>query len=275
MKYLYGRNVFITGGSSGIGLATAELFAANGYIVYAGSRHPAAEVRSFPGGGEIRPVMIDVCDDESVEKAAETVLAQADIGIVIHCAGIGIACSGEESPPDAVAALFETNFTGVLRVNSRFLPHLRRRGGGRGVCIMIGSVASVYAIPFQSHYSASKAAVDSYSRALRMELRDFGVRVSVINPGDTATGFTGARRYEIDEDSPYYNACRAAVAKMEKDERSGRPPSSVAREILKLCERSNPPVHKVVGADYKLLVFLRRLLPGAAIEFILRKMYLG
>ena len=108
-----------------------------------------------------------------------------------------------------------------------------------------------------------------------MELRDFGIRVSVVSPGDTSsTGFAAARRYEIDEDSPYYKDCRTAVEKMEKDEQSGRPPSSVAKIILKLCTRKSPPIHTVVGFDYKLLVFMRRLLPERLIGCLLRSMYL-
>ena len=270
MEQIYGKYVFITGGSSGIGLATAELLAKNGYIVYSASRNPP-EIRCFDGGGEIRPVALDVCDPQSVDSAAQAVLSEADVGIVIHCAGIGTACAGEDFPPSAVA-LMDTNFNGALRVNSRFLPALRRRGGG--LCIIIGSVAGVYSIPFQSHYSASKAALYSYAKALRMELGDFGVRVSVISPGDTATEFTNARKIDIDEDSPHYKACIAAVSKMEQDEKNGRPPSSVAQVVLKLCGRKNPPAHKVVGADYKLLVFLRRLLPESLIERLLRSMYM-
>jgi len=269
-KHLYGKNVFLTGGSSGIGLSAAELFAKSGYIVYAGSRNPALGVRKFSGGGEIRPIAIDVCSEESVDRAAKAVLTEADIGIVIHCAGVGIACAGEDFV-QGVTSLFDTNLYGLLRVNSRFLPHLRTRGGG--ICIMIGSVAAVYSLPFQSHYSASKAATVSYAKALRMELRQHHVRVSVVSPGDTATGFTDARKYETDENSPHFDALCAAVKKMEKDEIDGRPPLSVARAVFKVCARKNPPIHTIVGFDYKLLVFLSRLLPERMIEFLLRSIY--
>jgi len=269
----YGKNVFLTGGSSGIGLATAELFASNGFTVYAASRNPRLEPAPFPGGGGIRPVALDVRDMRSVGEAARNVLEQADIGIVIHCAGIGIACPAEEYPAEAVEGLLETNLEGVMRVNSRFLPHLRERGGG--LCVMIGSVAGVFPIPFQSHYSASKAALDIYAGALRMELRDYNVRVSVIMPGDTDTGFTDARVYAVANTSPYYTDCLRTTQKMEKDERSGGPPNSCARAILKLSARKDPPARKVIGFSYKLLVFLKRLLPDRLAMFILRAMYMG
>ena len=273
MKYIYGKNIFLTGGSSGIGLATAELFAANGYTVFAASRNPSTEILSYDGGGEIRPVSLDVRDSHSVEAAVDTVLAQADIGIVIHCAGIGIACPGEEFPEEAVTDLIETNFTGVLRLNSRILPHLRDRGCG--LCVIVGSVAGVFPIPYQSHYCASKAALDLYAASLRIELRACGVRVSLVMPGDTKTGFTAARKYEIDETSPSYESCIRAVKKMEKDEINGYPPQSIARGIIKISNRKNPPARKIIGLDYKLLDLLRRLLPDRTVEYIIRSIYIG
>ena len=272
-KYTYGKNIFLTGGSSGIGLAAAELFAESGYTVFAASREPPTEVRKFNSGGEIRPVTLDVRDAVSVENAVKSVLNQADIGIVIHCAGIGMACAGEESPADAVSNLMETNFTGVLRVNSHILPHLRNRGCG--LCVIVGSVAGVFPIPYQSHYCASKAALDLYAVSLRMELRRYGVRVSLLMPGDTNTGFTNARKYEIEESSPFYDDCIRAVGKMEKDERGGYQPISAARAILKLSKTKNPPARKTVGFDYKLLVFLRRVLPDRIVELLLRMIYIG
>ena len=272
LKYRYGKNVFLTGGSSGIGLITAELFAKSGFRVFAASRNPASDIRRFPGGGEIDPVKLDVRDPQSVNSAADYVLAQADIGIVIHSAGIGIACPGEEFPSDPVFDLFETNFTGVLRINSRILPHLRQRGSG--LCVIISSLASIFAVPYQSHYCSSKAALDQYAAALRMELREYGVRICLIMPGDTNTGFTGARKYYIDERSPYYKKCLSAVKIMEKDELGGCPPHSAAQAILRVSRRKNPPLRTIVGLNYKLFAFLKRLLPDRVVETVLRKMYM-
>jgi len=93
-------------------------------------------------------------------------------------------------------------------------------------------------------------------------------------PGDTNTGFTGARTYEIDENSPYYGACLKAVRKMENDELNGHSPTSVARVVLKLSTRKNPRTRTIVGFDYRMLAFLRRFVPDRFIEYVLRTMYL-
>ena len=272
MKYIYGKNVFLTGGSSGIGMATAELFADSGYTVYSASRNPKMQRCQYVGGGEIIPISLDVRCMDSVKEVAESVLTQTDIGIVIHCAGVGIAGAGEEYHATAIEDLMDTNFNGVLRVNNCFLPHLRKRGSG--LCIIVGSVGGVFPIPFQSHYCASKAALDLYSEALGMELHKYGVHVSLIMPGDTNTGFTTARKYEIAESSPYYSDCVSAVGKMEKDELNGKSPGSVARVILKLVCRKKPPARVTVGFEYKLLMFLKRLLPNRLVLFLLRKVYI-
>ena len=107
-----------------------------------------------------------------------------------------------------------------------------------------------------------------------MELHSFGVNVSLVMPGDTSTGFTGVRRYLTEKSSPFHDECIRAVKKMENDERSGYPPVSAAKTILKLCSSKNPPARKVVGVDYKMLTFIRRLLPDKTIMYLLRKVYL-
>jgi len=272
MNYPYGREVLLTGGSSGIGLACSELLAKNGYIVYSASRNPKSEVITFGGGGEIRPVKMDVSNAASVGEACSEILSRASIGIIIHSAGIGIACPAEDFPPGAVSDLMATNFMGILHLNSLILPHFRRRGSG--LCIMVSSVASIFPIPFQSHYCASKSALEAYAGALRMELSDFNIKVALVLPGDTNTGFTNARSYALPENSPHYASCIKSVAKMEKDELSGRPPSSVAEVIYKLIGKKNPPLRSVVGFDYKVLAFAKRLLPERLVEFLLKKMYM-
>jgi len=131
-------------------------------------------------------------------------------------------------------------------------------------------------IPMQSHYSSSKYALEAYVEAVGMEMRRFGVRAVILEPGDTSTGFTDARqKYAPTPDSPYAGVCEKSVAAMEKDERHGAPPTSVSDVVLKLIGRKNPPVRVAIGLPYKALMFAKRLLPDRLVRFILGKMYLS
>lgn len=267
MQNRYGTQVFITGAGSGLGRACAEFFAKAGCQVTGVSRH-CAEKTETVGSGAIRTLPMDVNDEESIRRVVE---ALDRIDIVIHCAGFGIAGACEDTPIELARAQMETNYFGVLRVNAQVLPKMRAQG--KGLVLIVSSIAGRIGIPFQSHYSSSKFALEAYAEALRIECAPFGIRVSLLEPGDTKTGFTGARSKELDCNSPYYEVCSRSVAKMERDEQNGKPPESVAAAALKLAGRKNPPVRVAIGAEYKALMALKRFLPDKIIERILKSMY--
>jgi len=271
MRYPYGKSILITGASSGIGLAAAELFARAGYTVYAASRHC-----DETADGPVTNIKMDVRDEASVLRARDIVETRGGVGILLHCAGMGIAGAAEDTPEEAVRAQFEANYFGVLRVNRVFLPMLRsrmREERGGGLVLIMSSVAGRVPLPYQSHYSATKYALDTYAQSLRMEGGRFGLRAALIEPGDTKTGFTQARRMAVPEGSPYAQNCQSAIARMAKDEQNGATPETAARAALKLAGKKNPPVHVTVGAAYKLVMFLRRVLPARRVESILSGMY--
>ena len=261
----YPKTVLVTGASSGIGKETADLFAMNGFTVYAASRHPLETKNK-----SIIPVQMDVTDLESVRRAAEKI---DSLGIIINCAGFGISGSAEMTPSDRAHAQMETNYFGVLNVNSVFLPKLRQNP--RSLVLITSSVAGLVPIPYQSHYSSSKYALEAYAQALRIEAGQFGVKVCLVEPGDTKTGFTKARSNDEPEDSPYYKECRAAVEQMALDEQTGKPADSVAKVFLKIAFRSNPPVRCAVGFGYKALALLSRLLPARMVNWIIKLIYIG
>jgi short-subunit dehydrogenase len=251
----YGDSVLVTGASSGIGAAVARLFADAGYRVYAASRSG--------------PLKMDVTSDESVATAVAEL--PADLGIVVHCAGMGIAGAAEDTPLADARDQMEINYFGVLRVNQAVLPRMRERGNG--LVVIVGSVAGVVPIPFQSHYSSSKFALEAYAECLAMESRPFGIRVALVAPGDTKTGFTAARRMAVPEGSPYGGAAARAVAVMAKDEQDGAAPEDVAKAILRLTRRADPPARVTVGASYKAVTALRRALPTRLFDQLVARAY--
>ena len=257
--------VLVTGASSGIGKETADLFAMNGFTVYAASRHPKTTTNP-----SIIPMEMDVTDPASISKAAEKI---DELGIIVHCAGFGISGSAEMTPLERAKAQLETNYFGVLNVNNAFLPLLRKNG--RSLVLITSSVAGLVAIPYQSHYSSSKYAIEAYAQALRMEASQFGVRVALVEPGDTKTGFTKARTSDEPEGSPYYEQCKGAVEHMAHDEQNGKSPDSVAKVFLKLAFRKNPPIRCAVGFDYKTLAFLVKILPARLANWIVKMIYIG
>ena len=264
-KSPYLMKVLVTGASSGIGKETADLFALNGFTVYAASRHPKETKNP-----SIIPLTMDVTDLDSVRNAVSKI---DELGIIVHCAGFGISGSAEMTPLERAKAQMETNYFGVLNVNSIFLPLLRKNK--RSLVLITSSVAGLIAIPYQSHYSSSKYAIEAYAQALRMEASQFGVRVALVEPGDTKTGFTKARTSDEPESSPYFEQCKSSVAHMAHDEQNGKTPDSVARVFLKLAYRKNPPVRCAVGLDYKALALLAKLLPARLANWIVKLIYIG
>ena len=270
MKNVYGKNALVTGASSGIGLAVAKALAEGGCSVTAVSRGcEEGRTESFPGGGSISWMRMDVTDEASVARVAS---ALDRIDIAVLCAGMGVAGSAEELPMELARAQMETNYFGVLDVGGKILPRMREQRGG--LFVVIGSIAGRVPIPMQCHYSSSKYALEAYVEAVRMEMRGFGVRAVIVEPGDTKTGFTAARRTSLKDGSPYREAVEKSVARMEHDEQNGRSPESVAAAVVRLAGKKDPPVRVAVGFEYKLLMFLLRFMPDRFKQFVLRKMYL-
>lgn len=284
----YGNVVLVTGASSGIGKSIAEHLANQGYKVYGTSRKARTAVCDADSavaqtaaslnasGGFIKMLQLDVCSEESVKAAVNQVLeAEGELGIVINNAGMGIAGSVEDTSPQEAFLQFDTNFFGMHRVIRQVLPSMRKHG--RGLIINMSSVGAVFPIPYQSMYVASKAAIEGMSGSLRNELRPFGIKVAMVEPGDTKTSFTGNRIFvkEGGDTSAYAAQSKKSITVMERDEKNGPDPIVVGKAVGKIIRRRNPPVCVAVGIQYKLLVFLKRLLPRALETYIVSKMYEG
>lgn len=272
---MYGKSVLVTGASSGMGKACAEYLRNKGYHVYGASRHSDGSIKADDrSGGFIKMVRMDVRDDEMVKSVVDS-MAQEEggIDIVINCAGYALAGAVEDTTPQEATDEFDTNFFGVLRVCRAVLPYMRAKGNG--LIINIGSVAGFIAIPYQSMYSASKYALEALSQAMRIEVKPFGIKVALIEPGDVRTGFTSGRVWtEASKGAtPYKERCQKAVEAMERSEMSGPGPEIVVKAVAKIIASKNPPIRTVVGADYKLIAFLKRLVPDRLIEYVVAKMY--
>ncbi len=266
------RVVLVTGSSSGIGLACASHLAERGFRVYGTSRRAAA---GSMGPGKVTMLTADVTGDRSVEQAVATVLdREGRLDIVVNNAGMGIAGPVENTSIEQARGQFEVNFFGALRVCRAALPAMRKQRSG--YIINIGSIGGILAIPYQSMYSASKFALEGLSEALRMEVRPFGIRVVIIEPGDHKTALTENRRFtEISGATEAYGpSFEAALAKTAHDEQSGPAPEQVARLLYRIVNQRHPRLRYTIGpAPQRAAVWLKRLLPYSILEYTMRTYY--
>jgi NAD(P)-dependent dehydrogenase (short-subunit alcohol dehydrogenase family) len=264
------RVAIVTGASSGFGRAIAAALAADGHRVFGTVRSARPEPqRAFT------TIELDVTRDESVAQAvAEIIRTAGRIDFVVNNAGMGIAGAIEDTTVEEARFQFETNFFGTHRVCRAVLPQLRAQRSGH--IINMSSLAGHVPLPFQGFYSATKFAIEAYSESLRMELRPFGISVSMIEPGDFATGFTANRRMTAAStaSSPYHAACEGAIARMARDEQANGDLSPVVGAVRTILAARRPAL-RYPRATFvqRAFVAARPYLPQALAEFLIRDAY--
>ena len=254
--------VVITGASSGIGKATANYLTDKGYIVYGLSRRIVDD--------NFNSIKCDVTKRGEIEKVFNDIyIKEGHIDILVNNAGMGISGAVEYIDNDKTKDLFNLNTLAYFDTCQLAIPYLRKT---KGHIINISSIAAIIPIPYQTAYSASKAAINLFSLSLRLELKDSDIKVSAIMPGDTKTGFTSAR-IKNNNDDGYGNKLSKSVKRMEHDEQNGKSPLTVSKEIEKIILSNNPKALVSVGFEYKLVYFLSKILPNRLLLFIVNKIY--
>lgn len=258
----------VTGASSGIGRQIATSLAQNGYSVFGSARRPE-KVKPEPG---ITLLPLDVTVDASVGEFATRVFAHAGrVDLLVNNAGVTLEGAVEETTIEEARALFETNFFGVLKVTKEFLPGMRKQGSGR--VLVIGSVAGFLPKPFEAVYSASKHAVKAWSESLDHEVRQFGIRCILIEPGFIRTAIeqnSGSSQSRLD---PYHEFRQRAVSIMRADIEGGDIPEAVAQVVLEAAKARTPSLHYLAGKGAKWLRLQRSLLPASLFDRGLRSRF--
>ena len=257
----------VTGGSSGIGRSTALALLRKGCRVYDFSRHD----RGVDG---ILHMDCDVSDERQFAAAvADVAEREGRIDILINNAGFGISGAAEYTENEDAKRLLDVNLFGVVNGCKAVIPYMRRQGSGR--IINLSSVAAVVPIPFQAWYSVSKAAVSTYTAALRNELKGFGLSVCSVMPGDIRSGFTAAREKCEAGDDIYGDRIRRNVAKMEHDEENGMAPEVAGEYIAGLALRPRVKPQYAIGFQYKLFSVLAGVCPGSLKSALIAQLYAG
>ena len=257
----------VTGASSGIGRCTAKALRDMGRKVYDLSR------RNIPLE-KVTHIKTDITDENQVMSAVKEIIAnEGRIDILVNCAGFGISGAVEFTTTDEAKRQFEVNFFGAVTVTRTVLPYMREQKSGR--IVNISSVAAVAHIPFQTYYSASKAAMESYTCCLDNEVKPFGIRVTAVAPGDICTEFTGARQKSFDGDDIYGGRISRSVAGMEKDEAKGMSPEVAGKYIAKVALRKKVKPVCAIGTTYKILSVLCKTFPCSFRNWVVGLMYAG
>lgn len=257
--------IVVTGASRGIGLAVCREALGRGHKVYGLSRSEL----SLDG---VRWLRCDVRDDQSVREAFSAVYAsEGRLDLLVVNAGLGISGAAEFCPEEEVVKQFDVNLNGAVRTARAAVPLMRKSGGGR--ILFMSSLGGIFPLPFQSCYSASKAAMNVFSDALGLEVRPFGIQTCALMLNDVKTEFTDNRDKVTEGDDIYAGRIAHSVGKMEASERQGMSPGQVARCTMDLLERRRMPARSICGFGNKFLGLLCKLLPLRAQLFLLMKIY--
>jgi NAD(P)-dependent dehydrogenase (short-subunit alcohol dehydrogenase family) len=263
-----GRPVaLVTGAATGIGREIACLLAERGYRVIGTSRDPGRAPRDGALDG-VGFLPLDLASEDSICACAE---AAGPVDVLVNNAGQSQIGPLEHLPPDAVRHLFEVNVLGQIRLTQLCLPAMRARGAG--AVIMIGSLMAEFPVPFQSTYAATKLALQGFVGALRTEVRPFGIKVSVIQPGYYDTPIRHNRERFGAGAPPYGPQVERVIEHADSAGAEGGDPRSVGEKVWKvLRERRPAPVYSV-GSGGPALIFGKRFIPRRQLERLIARRY--
>jgi NAD(P)-dependent dehydrogenase (short-subunit alcohol dehydrogenase family) len=260
------KTALVTGASSGIGAATAELLVAAGYRVYGTSRQGAkTSQQSF------EMLSLDVTSDESVTAAvSEVIRREGHIDLLVNNAGFSLAPAGvEEILIEQAQSIFNTNFFGIVRMTRAVLPYMRNQRSGR--IINIGSIVGFLPSPFMAFYSATKHAVNGYSQSLDHEVRTWGIRVSVVQPAGTSTNIDASAPEANAKLDEYREASAIVSQRLTALITTGDHPNVVAEVVLKAASAARPKLLYTAGSTAWRLRLTHKFAPAGIVDSAIRK----
>jgi NAD(P)-dependent dehydrogenase (short-subunit alcohol dehydrogenase family) len=263
----------VTGGSSGIGEATARKLAAGGFTVYAAARR-VERMQPLTEAG-IRPLAMGVTDDTSIQAGVATIIdEQGHIDVLVNNAGYGSYGALEDVPVDEARAQMEVNVFGAARLTQLVLPHMREQHSG--TIVNVTSMGGKIYTPLGAWYHATKFALEAISDCLRMEVKPFGINVVVIEPGGVRTEWPGIAAENVRAVSgtgPYAPQGNAVAQSLtsESTQRRSSPPELIAKTIAKAVTAQRPKTRYAVGYGAKPIIFMHDVLPNRAFDALISR----
>jgi len=252
----------VTGSSSGIGYETSLLLAKNGYHTYASMRHldKSSRIKEIAKKDNlpVEVLQLDVADDKSVTDAiSEISNKQGRIDVLVNNAGYGFMGSVEDSTLDEIKAQFETNFFGAIRVMQKVIPIMRKQK--TGTIVNVSSIAGRIGFPMGSAYVSSKFALEGLSESMSYELKQFGIKIILIEPGVINTNFAFVTPKKVsDTNSSYSQLMNKLEENLFSTIANGTSPKEVANVILRAITEASPEHRYLVGNDALELINARK-----------------
>jgi NAD(P)-dependent dehydrogenase (short-subunit alcohol dehydrogenase family) len=261
--------VLITGASSGIGKSIATFLSEKGFKVYGTSRNPKnTEDFSF------ELIALNVLKVATIQTAIDFILKEEGrLDVLVNNAGMGITGSIEDTPTDEMRAVFNTNLFGAIDVMKAVLPQMRKQKSG--IIINVTSIAGYMGLPFRGLYSATKGALEIVTEAVRMEVKNFGIELVNVAPGDFATNIAAGRYHTpVYDNSAYKEDYQTNLDLMDAHVGGGMDPLEMAKIVYKIINTKHPKIHyKVGGFMEKFSIVLKRILPDYVYEKLLMNHY--
>jgi len=240
--------ILVTGASSGIGLLIANRLHNEGFTVYGTSRNPGKHRDKVP----FRLLSLDVTSDRSIRDCLDTLISEVrTIDVLINNAGGLLAGSVEETAIQQAYEQFETNFWGSVKMTKAVLPIMRTQRYGK--IVTISSLIGLIGVPFNSYYAASKHALEGFYKSLRLELRPFNIKVSVVEPGFFKTNIDRGAQYGNETISDYEHTRKKVFQFFSESIAKSPAPTPVADVVLRIVNEKNPKYNYPVGARTRLL----------------------
>jgi NAD(P)-dependent dehydrogenase (short-subunit alcohol dehydrogenase family) len=267
------KAIFITGSSSGLGRATAKLFATKGWNVIASMRDPKKEKELGSISG-VNLMALDVTDPREIERAAEQVVASGGIDVVFNNAGYGLAGPLEGLTDEQILRMVNTNMLGAIRTTKAFIPHFREKR--TGLFINTTSIGGLMTVPFNSIYHATKWALEGWSESMAFELSQLGIGIKIVEPGGMKTDFF-TRSFDTGR-HPAYDALVNKVMGIITDPKqmaTYSSPEQIAEVVYEAATDGKDQLRYIAGADAKAMYAMRLQLGEEAFRKAMAQQFFG
>jgi NAD(P)-dependent dehydrogenase (short-subunit alcohol dehydrogenase family) len=267
------KAIFITGSSSGLGRATAKLFASKGWKVIASMRDPKREKELDKISG-VTLMTLDVTDPHEIESVAEQVVESGGVDVVFNNAGYGLAGALEGLTDEQIVRLVNTNVLGAIRTTKAFIPHFRQKRAG--LFINTTSIGGRMTVPFNSIYHATKWALEGWSESMAFELNQFGIGVKTVEPGGMKTDFF-TRSFDRGH-HPVYDALVNKVMSIITDPKqmaTYSSPEQIAEVVYEAATDGKDQLRYVAGADAEATYAMRLQLGDEAFRKAIAQQFFG